>query len=190
MNEDSRQPPLASRGGLKLEAALDAFGISVSGLTAADLGSSTGGFVDVLLRRGAKKVYAVEKGFGRLAWALRNDPRVIVLERTDATTVILPEPVDMITIDVGFTKQRQVIPHAVSLLRAGGSIVSLVKPQYEVGGRELVKGRLTDQLAESVVSRITTELRTMGINVVRCMASPVRGRQASALEFFLLIRGS
>jgi 23S rRNA (cytidine1920-2'-O)/16S rRNA (cytidine1409-2'-O)-methyltransferase len=115
---------------------------------------------------------------------------VIVLERTDATTVILPESVDLITIDVGFTKQRQIVPHAVSLLRAGGSIVSLVKPQYEVGGRELVKGRLTDQLAESVVSRTVAELRTIGINVVSCIASPVRGRQAGALEFFLLIRGS
>lgn len=114
------EPPLASRGGLKLEAALDAFDISVENLTAADLGSSTGGFVDVLLRRGARKVYAIEKGFGRLAWSLRNDPRVTVLERKDATAVVLPEPVDLITIDAGFTKQRQIVPHALSLLRPGG----------------------------------------------------------------------
>jgi 23S rRNA (cytidine1920-2'-O)/16S rRNA (cytidine1409-2'-O)-methyltransferase len=93
---------------LKLEAALDAFGVSVENLTAADLGSSAGGFVDVLLRRGATRVYAIEKGFGRLVWSLRNDPRVIVLERRDATTVVLPELVDVITIDAGFAKQRHI----------------------------------------------------------------------------------
>jgi 23S rRNA (cytidine1920-2'-O)/16S rRNA (cytidine1409-2'-O)-methyltransferase len=188
MRESPQERALASRAGLKLEAALDAFGVSVENLTAADLGASAGGFVDVLLRCGATRVYAIEKGFGRLVWSLRNDPRVVVLERTDATTVVLPEPVDVITIDAGFAKQRQIVPHALSLLRPGGRIVSLVKPQYEIGGRELVKGRLTDQLSEVVAKRVITELRRLGVNVVNSMPSPVRGKRARALEFFLLIR--
>jgi 23S rRNA (cytidine1920-2'-O)/16S rRNA (cytidine1409-2'-O)-methyltransferase len=182
------QHPFVSRGGLKLEAALDAFDVSVENLTVADLGSSTGGFVDVLLRRGARKVYAVEKGFGRLDWTLRNDPRVVVLERRDATTVTLPELVDLIAIDAGFTRQRQIVPHALSLLRQGGRIISLVKPQYEVSGRELVKGRLTDQLSEVVARRVINELEALGVNVINRMASPVRGEEARALEFFLLIQ--
>jgi 23S rRNA (cytidine1920-2'-O)/16S rRNA (cytidine1409-2'-O)-methyltransferase len=187
--KELKRRPFVSRGGLKLEAALDVFEVSVENLTVADMGSSTGGFVDVLLRRGATKVYAVEKGFGRLDWSLRNNPRVVVLERRDASTVTLPELVDLVTIDAGFTKQREIVPHALSLLRRGGRIISLVKPQYEVSGRELVKGRLTNELCESIARRVIDELETLGVNVLKRMASPVRGEAARALEFFLLIQG-
>src|SRR5438270_8615034 len=102
LNSDSNTP-FASRGGLKLDAVLNAINLDVEGFLAVDLGSATGGFVDVLLRRGAARVYAVEKGFGRLEWRLRNDPRVVVLERTDATRLVLPERADIVTIDLGFT---------------------------------------------------------------------------------------
>lgn len=135
MSESER--PLASRAGHKLAAALETFDISVDGATAADLGAASGGFVDVLLRRGARHVYAVEKGYGRLDWNLRNDNRVTVLERADATRVHLPEMCDIATIDVGFTRQTAILPHALELVRPGAPIVSLLKPQYEASGREL-----------------------------------------------------
>ena len=122
----------ASRGGYKLEAALDKANISVDGLIVADLGASTGGFVDVLLHRGAIKAYAIEIGYGQLDWKLRNDPRVIVMERTDARKVKLPEEVQLITADVGFTKQIDFIPNALTFVKPRGFIISLIKPQYEV----------------------------------------------------------
>jgi 23S rRNA (cytidine1920-2'-O)/16S rRNA (cytidine1409-2'-O)-methyltransferase len=111
-----------------------------------------------------------------------------VLEREDATKVVLPEQVDLITIDIGFTRQRQIIPHATSQLGPKGLIVSLIKPQYEVSGRELVKGRLTDALSEEVFHRTVEDLRQLGISVLKSVPSMVRGKDANALEFFVLLR--
>lgn len=179
----------ASRGGLKLDAALDEFSIHVAGQVVADLGSSTGGFVDVLLRRGAAKVYAVEKGFGLLDWRLRNDSRVVVMERTDARLVELPEAVGLVTIDVGFVRQTEVLPHALSLLASSGRIVALLKPQYEASGRDLVRGKLTPEASDSVVTRVIAQLEDEGIAVERAFPSPVRGKEADAQETFLLITG-
>src|SRR5579871_1843402 len=120
-----------SRAGLKLEFALDAWNIDVRGKICADLGSNVGGFVDCLLQRGAAKVYAVEKGYGVLEWNLRKDPRVAVFERTNAMHVMLPEPVELVTIDVAWTRQKNILPSAARLLAPGGRIVTLVKPHYE-----------------------------------------------------------
>src|SRR3989344_6185067 len=116
-----------SRAGLKLEHALKFFNISVRSKVCADLGCSTGGFVDCLLQRGAKKVYAVDTAYGVLDWKLRNDPRVVVMERTNALHVQLPELVDFISIDVGWTRQQLILPHALKLLKPDGVIVSLIK---------------------------------------------------------------
>src|SRR3954471_11748390 len=113
----------ASRAGLKLDHALNVFAIDVTGLVCADLGSNVGGFVDCLLRRGAAKVYAVEKGYGVLEWRLRKDPRVVVMERTNAMHVELPEPVSLVTIDVAWTRQRNILPAAKRLLAPGGMVV-------------------------------------------------------------------
>jgi 23S rRNA (cytidine1920-2'-O)/16S rRNA (cytidine1409-2'-O)-methyltransferase len=179
----------ASRAGLKLAAALESFRISPDHLVVADLGSSTGGFVDVLLAGGARKVYAIEKGFGTIDWRLRNDPHVVVLERTDARNVNLPELMDLITIDIGFTRQNEIVPHALTMIKPGGCIVSLLKPQYEVSGRELMKGQLTDEVVESVVSRVTANLKSQGVHIVECVPSKVLGKDARMQEFFLLIRG-
>lgn len=130
MGEPDSQP-YVSRGGEKLAAALDHFGIDISGRVCADLGSHIGGFVDCLLQRGAAKVYSVDTCYGTLAWKLRRDPRVVVLERTNAMHVSLPESVDLATIDVGWTPQAKILPNVASLLRPHGRVVTLVKPQYE-----------------------------------------------------------
>src|SRR3569623_3840043 len=117
---DNGPPMFVSRAGQKLDHALTAFAIDVAGLTCADLGSNVGGFVDVLLQRGAAKVYAVEKGYGVLEWKLRKDPRVVVMERTNAMHVTLPEKVDLVTIDVAWTRQRHILPAARLLLKDEG----------------------------------------------------------------------
>jgi 23S rRNA (cytidine1920-2'-O)/16S rRNA (cytidine1409-2'-O)-methyltransferase len=177
-----------SRGGDKLAAALNRVGISVEGLTVADLGASTGGFVDVLLRGGATRVYAVEVGFGLLDWSLRNNTRVVVMERTDARTVNLPEEVDLVTADVGFTKQAQFLPRALVLIKPAGHILSLVKPQYEVSGRELIRGRLTEEIVRRVIDRVSDDVRRLDARVLDLWPSAIRGKDAKVQEFFMLVR--
>jgi 23S rRNA (cytidine1920-2'-O)/16S rRNA (cytidine1409-2'-O)-methyltransferase len=135
-----------SRGGQKLEHALEVFGISVTGLTAIDLGASTGGFTDCLLQRGAAKVYAVDVGQAQLAWKLRQDPRVVVMEKTNARTLTptsFPQPfqpADLVVVDCSFISLRKIIPAAVALLRPSGNIVALIKPQFEAGKAEADRG--------------------------------------------------
>src|SRR5213080_4452991 len=131
-----------SRAGQKLDHALTAFGLNVSGKTCADLGSNTGGFVDCLLGREAAKVYAVDTGYGALDWKLRKDGRVIVMERTNAMHVTLPEKVELVTIDVAWTKQRHILPAARRMLADGGVCVTLIKPHYEAEPALLRKGVL------------------------------------------------
>lgn len=131
----------ASRGGLKLEHALDAFGLNPSGQVCLDVGASTGGFTDVLLQRGAVRVYAVDVGRGQLAWHLRTDPRVVVMERTNIRHLsALPEPIDCASADVSFISLRLVLPPVAALLRPGGWVVALVKPQFEAGRAEADRG--------------------------------------------------
>ncbi len=120
-----------SRAGQKLDHALSTFKINIADCICADLGCSTGGFTDCLLQRGAKKVYAVDTGYGVLDWKLRNDPRVVVMERTNAMHVELPEPVDVVTIDVAWTKQRNILPSARQIVAADANIVTFIKPHYE-----------------------------------------------------------
>jgi 23S rRNA (cytidine1920-2'-O)/16S rRNA (cytidine1409-2'-O)-methyltransferase len=135
-----------SRGGQKLEHALDAFDINIGGCTAIDLGASTGGFTDCLLQRGAAKVYAVDVGQGQLAWKLRRDTRVVVMEKTNARTLTpakFPQPfapVDVVVVDCSFISLRKIIPAAIALLRPSGNIVALIKPQFEAGKAEADRG--------------------------------------------------
>ncbi len=140
------QEKFVSRGGFKLEHALDHFQLAVTGLTAIDLGASTGGFTDCLLQRGVAKVFAVDVGQGQLAWKLRQDPRVVVMEKTNARN-LLPgafpppfEPAQLIVIDCSFISLRKILPPAVALLRPSGKIVALIKPQFEAGKEEVGKG--------------------------------------------------
>jgi len=138
--EDS---PYVSRGGEKLAGALDAFRIDVRGLVVLDVGASTGGFTDCLLQRGAARVFAVDVGYGQLAWTLRQDARVVVIERTNARSLapaMLPGTPDMAVIDVSFISLRTVLPAIVGVLKAGADVVALVKPQFEVGRGRVGKG--------------------------------------------------
>jgi 23S rRNA (cytidine1920-2'-O)/16S rRNA (cytidine1409-2'-O)-methyltransferase len=180
--------PFVSRGGLKLQAALDEFGLSVDGLTAADFGASTGGFTDCLLQRGARRVYAVDVGYGQLAWTLRNDPRVVVMDRTNVRYVqSLPEPVDLVTIDVSFISLGLVLPAARRVLKPdAGQVVALVKPQFEAGRDRVGKGGVVKDpdTHRAVLQAVRGMARDAGFHVWGLARSPVTG-PAGNVEFLL-----
>ncbi|MBM4047955.1 MAG: TlyA family rRNA (cytidine-2'-O)-methyltransferase [Planctomycetes bacterium] len=187
----SEKGAYVGRGGLKLEFALREFGLDVAGLVAADLGSNIGGFVDCLLQHGAAKVYAVDTSYGTLAWKLRQDPRVVVVERTNALHVKLPEKVDLVTVDIGWTPQRLILPHALSLLKpgrrravAGGHVLSLLKPQYEAEPAERHRGVVKPECLDAVVQRTVAQLGESGIRVQRLARSPIAGGGGN-VEFFI-----
>lgn len=176
----------ASRAGEKLEHALKEFEVSVQGIICADLGSSTGGFVDCLLQNGAAKVYAVETGYGVLAWKLRQDRRVVVMERKNAMHVELPEKADLITIDTSWTRLDKVIPNALKNLASNGRIIALVKPHYEAETRDLRQGRLPEDLIPEVLSRVRAKLEGLGIIIRRETESPILGEKGKNKEFIFL----
>jgi 23S rRNA (cytidine1920-2'-O)/16S rRNA (cytidine1409-2'-O)-methyltransferase len=169
----------ASRAGLKLDHAIEAFGIDVAGLVCADLGSNVGGFVDCLLKRGAAKVYAVEKGYGVLEWRLRKDPRVVVMERTNAMHVELPERVALVSIDVAWTRQRNILPAARKILADGGVVVTLIKPHYEAPRDRLKKGILPEGEVEGVVEAVTKDVEGAGFVVEGVTRSPIIGGEGN-----------
>jgi 23S rRNA (cytidine1920-2'-O)/16S rRNA (cytidine1409-2'-O)-methyltransferase len=175
-----------SRGGIKLAAALDAFGLDCTSVVSADLGSHQGGFVDCLLQRGAGRVHAVDTCYGTLAWKLRRDPRVIVHERCNALHVRLPEPVDLLTIDVGWTRQRLILPAARSMLAAGGRIVTLIKPHYEADPHLLVNGVLAAERLAEVVDGVLAEVRGLGLDLCGRCESPICGHGGNREVFALL----
>jgi len=172
----------ASRGAHKLAAALDAFGIDPAGRACADLGCSTGGFTDCLLRRGAARVYAVDTAYGQLAWALRNDPRVFVMERTNALHADPPAAagVTLVAIDMGWTKLARAVPAAARWLPLGGDIAALIKPQYEAP-RTTERGRakgartIPDDRSASIARACVDALRDSGFDAADPIPSPVRG---------------
>lgn len=181
-----------SRGGEKLEAALDAFAIDVSGLRALDVGASTGGFTDCLLQRGAAHVTAVDVGYGQLDWRLRNDPRVTVMERTNFRT--LPDnafeaPFEIIVIDASFISLRTILPRALVYLAPGGRIVALVKPQFEAGRERLGKGGVVrdPQVHRAVLREIRDAAAELHVQVAGLIASPLLG-PAGNREFLMELR--
>jgi 23S rRNA (cytidine1920-2'-O)/16S rRNA (cytidine1409-2'-O)-methyltransferase len=177
--------PYVSRGGLKLEAALDAFALDVSGLTCADVGASTGGFTDCLLQRGAARVYAIDVGYGQLAWKLRQDPRVIVVERTNARYLeSLAELVDLATIDVSFISLTLILPKVYGWLKPDGQVVTLVKPQFEAGRDQVGKGGVVRDpvVHEGVLRRVLTWANAQGLTPLGAIRSPVTG-PAGNVEF-------
>jgi 23S rRNA (cytidine1920-2'-O)/16S rRNA (cytidine1409-2'-O)-methyltransferase len=175
--------PYVSRGGHKLVAALDAFGIDPAGLVALDVGASTGGFTDVLLQRGATRVYALDVGRGQLAAALRADPRVVSMERTNARTLTaaaLPGPVDLATIDVSFISLAKVLGPVASTLRADGRIVALVKPQFEAGKGRTDRGVVRDPaIHHEVLERVVADAAAVGLGTRAMVASPILGPQGN-----------
>jgi 23S rRNA (cytidine1920-2'-O)/16S rRNA (cytidine1409-2'-O)-methyltransferase len=181
----------ASRGGLKLDPALEAFGVEVAGRAAVDIGASTGGFTDCLLQRGASRVVAIDVGYGQLAWNLRKDPRVDVMERTNIRNLVagpLAGAADLITIDVSFISLTKVLPKALELLKPDGRILALVKPQFEAGRGEVGRGGIVRDPARrlAAVEKIRAFARTLGLRNLGEMDSPLPGQDGN-LEFFLLL---
>jgi 23S rRNA (cytidine1920-2'-O)/16S rRNA (cytidine1409-2'-O)-methyltransferase len=184
------KPRFVSRGGEKLAHALEAFSIMVAGRMCADIGSSTGGFTDCLLQAGAERVYAIDVGYGQLDYALRQDPRVVVMERVNARYLTeLPESVSLVVIDVSFISLGLILPVAYRLLSHGGECVALVKPQFEAG-RGVVgkKGVVSDPAVHrNVLSRVATHAEDEGFIVSGLTRSPLRG-PAGNVEFLLHAR--
>lgn len=179
-----------SRGGLKLEAALDAFEIDPTGWVCADIGASTGGFTDCLLQHGAARVYAVDVGYGQLAWSLRTDPRVVPLERVNIRYLeALPEPVRLATVDVSFIGLGLVLPRIAALLAPAGVVIALIKPQFEVGKGQVGKGGVVREpkLHRSAIEKVLGEATAAGIPPAGVIRSPITG-PAGNVEFLAWLR--
>jgi 23S rRNA (cytidine1920-2'-O)/16S rRNA (cytidine1409-2'-O)-methyltransferase len=189
--------PYVGRGGVKLAHALDAFGIGIDGRTALDIGASTGGFTDVLLRRGASRVVALDVGHGQIDWSLRRDPRVVVLEHVNARTLVpetLPEDArrfGVVTIDVSFISLAHILPAVPPLLERGGDVVALVKPQFEAGRGEVGAGGIVRDPAvhDRVVEAVTAAADKIGLRRVAMTPSPIEGMEGNR-EFFLHLRAA
>ena len=188
--EDS---PYVSRGGEKLAGALDAFALDVRDTIALDVGASTGGFTDCLLQRGARRVFAVDVGYGQLAWKLRQDPRVVVRERTNARAIVptmFSETPDLAVVDVSFISLRTVLPAVAGVMRAGGTIVALVKPQFEVGRGRVGKGGVVRDpaLRAEAVTQIRATCGDLGLEVRGEAESVLPGPKGNREIFLWLAR--
>jgi len=187
--------PYVSRGGVKLAHALDGFGIEVTGRLALDIGASTGGFTDVLLRRGATRVVALDVGHSQLDWRLRSDPRVVVLERLNARTLTADQlpgdarEFEVATMDVSFISARQILPAIVPLLLPEADLVVLVKPQFEAGREEVGKGGLVVDAAvhARVIDEVAGAAHALGLTRIAMTESPITGTEGNR-EFFLHLR--
>jgi 23S rRNA (cytidine1920-2'-O)/16S rRNA (cytidine1409-2'-O)-methyltransferase len=184
--------PYVSRGGLKLEAALQAFSINAQGLTILDVGASSGGFTDCLLQHGAKKVVAVDVGYGQLAWSLRNDPRVVVLERTNIrhlSKLTIEEDIDGAVIDTSFISLRIVVPAVLKHLKKKGFLLALIKPQFEAGKGMVGKGGVVRdvELQKRVVAELAEFFTRIGLEVLGTMESPITGAKGNR-EYFAYLR--
>ena len=184
-----RDHPWVSRGGIKLAHAIDHFGIDVTGMVAIDVGSSTGGFTDVLLSNGAVRVYAVDSGTNQLAWKLRSDPRVIVHEQTSArilTADHIPEPVDIIVCDASFISLAKVLERPLGFARPGAQLAALIKPQFEAGRDEVGKGGVVrdPEVHERVCEQVRIWLTAQGWSVTGITPSPITGPQGN-IEFLI-----
>jgi 23S rRNA (cytidine1920-2'-O)/16S rRNA (cytidine1409-2'-O)-methyltransferase len=183
------KPPFVSRGGIKLAHALDQFHLDVTSLVVLDVGASTGGFTHCSLNRGASRVYAVDVSYGHLDYRLRVDPRVMVMERVNARYPFsLPEAVDLATIDLSFISLEKVVPNVASLLRQGGKIICLVKPQFEAGRSEVGKGGVVkDSLVHArVIGRFISWAIENGFRIRGLTPSPIAGASGTR-EFFILL---
>ena len=183
--------PYVGRGGLKLAHALDTFDIAVEGRGALDIGASTGGFTDALLQRGAARVVALDVGHGQLAWKLRSDPRVVIIEHFNArrlTLADLPGPMDLVCVDVSFISLRQILPAIPPLLCADADVILLVKPQFEAGRAEVGKGVIHDAAIHArVVEEVGDAAAAVGLVRVASTSSPITGQKGNA-EFLLHLR--
>ncbi len=199
--------PYVSRGGLKLEAAINYFNIDVKNKIIMDVGSSTGGFTDCLLKKGAKKVYCIDVGYGQLAWSLRNDPRVVVMERTNIRYLaeivksqkskvksqeledLRKGNIDMATADVSFISLTKVIPAVLEFLKKESEVLALVKPQFEVGKGEVGKGGIVREEEKRLraVKDVQEDLEKLGLETIGLFQSPITGQKGN-IEFFLYMK--
>lgn len=185
--------PYVSRGGLKLAHALDTFHIPVAGKVCMDVGASTGGFTDCLLQKGAKRVYAVDVGYGQLAWKLRQDPRVVVLERQNIRYLpkeLVPEPIELATIDTSFISLKLVIPSVMPFLDDNDAwLIALIKPQFEAGRDKVGKGGIVkdEKVHMEVCDIISDFVKSLGIKVIGIVESPIRGQKGNR-EFIIVGR--
>jgi len=184
--------PYVSRGGLKLEKALTAFQLDVEGYDCLDIGSSTGGFTDCLLQKGAKRVFAVDVGYGQLAWKLRKDPKVIVFERTNIRNMpfeSLPCPVNIVTIDVSFISLKIVVPSTLKFTRKNAIILPLIKPQFEIGKGKVGKGGIVkDPTAhDAVINDLNLFFNKIGLQSMDIIESPILGTKGNK-EFFMALK--
>jgi len=186
--------PYVSRGGLKLEPALREFDIDVNDKVAMDIGASTGGFTDCLLKHGVKRVYAVDVGYGQLDWRLRNDKRVIILEKTNIRYLnreAIPEEIDIITIDVSFISLLKVIPKAVEFLSSQGGIIALIKPQFELQRKDVGKGGVVRDESKRLeaIEKVKKGAMASGLEVRNVFESPIRGPKGN-IEYFIHLKRS
>lgn len=188
MSDPTPDRRFVSRAGAKLRHALDVFDIDPTGCVCADLGSNVGGFVDCLLQARAARVFAVERGYGVVDYALRNDARVVVKERTDARLVRLPERCDLVTIDAGWTRQSEILPAAMRLLKPGGRIISLIKPHYEAPTDVLTEGVVDAAALDGVLAQVREAIAAMSpaLRIVGETESPILG-QGGNREFLWLV---
>ncbi len=183
--------PYVSRGGLKLDAALAFFGIDPAGMVVMDVGCSTGGFTDCVLKKNARKVYAIDVGYGQFDWSLRGDPRVVLLEKTNIRYLeqeIVPERIDLAVIDVSFISLLKVLPRVFDFLSPKGRVLALVKPQFEVGRGLVGKGGIVrDESARlDAVERVREGIAEMGYAAQGIFESPVRGQKGN-IEYFIVV---
>jgi 23S rRNA (cytidine1920-2'-O)/16S rRNA (cytidine1409-2'-O)-methyltransferase len=185
-------PRFVGRGGLKLEGALNHFHLDVRDKTAADIGASTGGFTDCLLQRGARRIYAIDVGHGQLAWKIRNDPRVVVLEKVNARTLapsLIPEAVDVCVIDASFISLTLILPNAFALLRPNGVVLALIKPQFELERSAVGRGGIIRDpaLHDEAQRKVVSFIEKLGHDIIGVMPSVITGTDGNQ-EFFVCAR--
>lgn len=176
--------PFVSRGGEKLDAVLGTGSLDPQGLICLDVGCSTGGFTDCLLQRGAAKVYAVDVGYGQFDWRLRQDPRVVLIERTNIRympAAAIPEPVDLVVIDVSFISLTKVLPPVMQFLRSSAHVIALIKPQFEVGKGQVGRGGIVrdDAQRAEAAQRVVRFAADMGLQTMKTVASPIKGKKGN-----------
>ena len=192
IQQQEEDQPYVSRGGIKLEKALHAFGIDPSGMVVMDVGASTGGFTDCILQKGAKKVYAVDVGYGQLAWKLQKDGRVVNVERRNIRYLRnedVPEEMDLILIDTSFISIKKFLLHLLGFLKHQGDLISLIKPQFEVGKGEVGKGGVVRDAAlhQKVIDQISEFSRKLGLSNLGVIDSPLLGPKGNK-EFFIHLK--
>ncbi|MBI5025693.1 MAG: TlyA family RNA methyltransferase [Nitrospirae bacterium] len=184
--------PYVSRGGIKIEEAIRNFKINIEGRTAMDVGASTGGFTDCLLQHGARKVYAIDVGYGQFAWSLRHNPKVVLLEKTNIRYLkkeLIKDVIDIATIDVSFISILKVIPKVLEFLTPYGEIIALIKPQFEAGRESVGKGGVVRDEAKrlEVVEKIKIKAQEMGLKVIGVVQSPLPGPKGN-IEYFIYLK--